>query len=89
MGQLTPEAMGQMMQLGTQGGGLSPQQLPAITGYTIEEAGGDDETETFHVTFLSASGTATVAARWKQVMGQWKIASLELVSAEAAGEAGS
>ncbi|MEZ4493659.1 MAG: hypothetical protein R3C29_10160 [Dehalococcoidia bacterium] len=89
MGQLTPEAMAQMMQLGAQGGGLTPQQMPAITGYTIEEAGSDGESETFNVTFTSAIGTATVAARWKQVLGQWKIAGIALVSAEQTGEAGS
>ena len=82
MGQLTPEAMAQMMQLGSQGGGLTPQQLPQITGYSIEEAGSDAESETFNVTFNSAAGTATIATRWKQVLGQWKIAGIELVSAE-------
>lgn len=84
MGQLTPDAMAQMMQLGAQGGGLSPQQMPSITGYEIEEAGRDDDSETFNVTFQSPAGTATIAVRWTQVMGQWKIAGLSLVSAEAA-----
>jgi hypothetical protein len=86
MGHLTPEAMAQMMQLGAQGGGLTPQQLPSITGYAIEEAGSDGESETFHVTFNSEIGSATIAATWKQVMGQWKVASLALVSAEQTGE---
>ncbi len=89
MGQLTPEAMAQMMQLGAQGGGLTPQQLPSITGYTIEAAGVDGESETFNVTFISAVGTATVAARWKQVLGQWKIAAIELLSAQQTEQKGS
>lgn len=85
MGQLTPEALGQMMQLGGQGG-MSPAQMPSIEGYEIAEAGSDGESETFHVTFRSAVGTATLSARWKQVLGQWKITEIGLVSAEAAGE---
>jgi hypothetical protein len=89
MGQLTPEAMAQMMQLGAQGGGLTPQQLPSITGYTIEDVGSDGESETFNVTFTSAAGTATIAARWKQVLGQWKIAAIQLVSAQQTEQSGS
>jgi hypothetical protein len=83
MGQLTPEAMAQMLQLGGQGG-MTPQQLPAISGYEIVEAGQDAESETFHVTFHSEAGTATLSTRWKQILGHWKIAELGLVSAEAA-----
>ena len=87
MGQLTPEAMAQMLQLGSQGG-MTPQQLPAISGYEIADAGTDSESQTFHVTFQSEAGTATLSTRWKQVLGQWKIAELGLVSAQAAPGAG-
>lgn len=88
MGQLTPEALGQMMQLGSQGG-MSPAQMPSIEGYEIEEAGSDGESETFHVTFRSAAGNATLSARWEQIMGQWKITAIGLVSAQsAAGDEG-
>jgi len=83
MGQLTPEALAQMMQLGSQGG-MSPAQMPGITGYEIAAAGADAESETFHVTFHSPVGAATLSARWKQIMGQWKITEVGLVSAEAA-----
>jgi hypothetical protein len=82
MGQLTPEALAQMMQLGGQGG-MSPAQMPSIEGYEIAEAGSDGDSETFYVTFRSAVGTATLSARWKQVLGQWKITEIGLVSAEA------
>ena len=83
MGQLTPEALAQMMQLGGQGG-MSPAQMPSISGYDIAEAGADAQSETFHVTFHSPAGKATLSAKWKQLMGQWKIAEIGLVSAEPA-----
>lgn len=85
IGQLTPEAMAQMMQLGNQGS-LTPQQMPAITGYEIQEAGSDGDSESFDVTFHSQAGSATLRGRWKRVMDQWKIAEVTLISAEAAGD---
>jgi len=83
MADVTPQALQQMMQLGS-GGGLTPQSMPSITGYTIAEAGRDGEAELFHVTFESAAGSATLATRWEQVMGQWKITEVGLVAAEGA-----
>ena len=37
------------------------------------------------VAFRSSVGTATLATTWKQVMGQWKLTAVSLVSAEMAG----
>lgn len=89
MADITPEALTQMMTLGAQAGGLSPAQMPNIEGYEIAEMGETgDGGQLFQVTFRSSVGTATLGATWKQVMGQWKIAKVELVSAEPAPGAG-
>lgn len=84
MADLTPEALGQMMTLGSAPGGMSPATMPNITGYEIADAGEDGDAHVFHVTFTSTAGQATLAATWKQIMGQWKITAVSLVSAEAA-----
>lgn len=84
MADITPEALAQLMQLGAQAGGLSPAQMPNIEGYDLVEAGEQDGGQVFHVTFRSAVGRATVSATWKQVMGQWKMAGVGLVSVEPA-----
>jgi len=82
MADLTPEALGQMMQLGASAGSLSPTSMPNITGYEIAEIGPEGDGEVFHIAFTSPAGKATLAATWKQIMGQWKIAAVSLVSAE-------
>jgi hypothetical protein len=73
------------MQLGAAAGGLSPTQMPNISGFELTEAGATDdgEGEIFQVAFTSPVGTATLAATWREVLGQWKITAVELVSAEA------
>lgn len=82
MGDITPEALAQMMQLATSAGGLSPATMPNIEGYGISDIGPDGDGEVFDVTFRSSAGTATLRATWKLVMGQWKITAVGLVSAE-------
>ena len=85
MADVTPEALAQMMQMGTQAGGVSPAQMPNIEGYDLKDFGPqEDGGELFHVTFRSSAGTATLGATWKQLMGQWKIVAVNLVSAEPA-----
>ena len=84
MGDLTPEALTQMLQLAAQSGGMSPAAMPNIQGYELTELPSGDEGELFHVTFTSPQGQATLAATWKQVMGQWKITAIGIVSAEQA-----
>jgi hypothetical protein len=83
MADLTPEALAQMMAMGASAGSLSPASMPNITAYEIAEIGLDGDSEVFHITFTSAVGRATLAATWRQIMGQWKIAAVSLVSAEA------
>ena len=85
MADITPEALAQMMQMGAQAGGLSPAQMPNIEGYEVEEMGTEGDAERFHVTFRSSAGTATLGTLWKQIMGQWKLTAVDLVSAEPAG----
>lgn len=85
MADITPEALAQMMQMGAQAGGLSPAQMPNIEGYEVEEKGMEADAEVFHVTFRSPVGRATLGTSWKQIMGQWKLTAIELVSAELAG----
>lgn len=85
MADITPEALSQMMTMGAAAGGLAPSSMPGIEGYEISELGEQPEGgELFHVTFASSVGRATLATTWKQVMGQWKIAAVSLVSAEPA-----
>jgi hypothetical protein len=85
MADITPDVLAQVMAMGAQApAGLSPANMPNIEGYEITEAGLDADAEVFHVTFRSNIGTATLAASWKQVMGQWKIVAVSLVSAELA-----
>jgi hypothetical protein len=89
MADITPEALAQMMQLGAQAGAMSPASMPSIEGYEISEMGEDADGQVFQMTFRSPIGRATVAMTWKQIMGQWKIAAVALVSVEpTTGEAG-
>lgn len=84
MADITPDVLAQVMAMGAQAGGLSPAQMPNIQGYEIQEMGQEDGADVFHVTFRSDAGTATLSASWKQVMGQWKVVAVSLVSAEPA-----
>ena len=45
-----------------------------ITG--VDDA---EEGELFHVRFTSPAGTATLATRWTQIMGRWKIAHVAVI----------
>ena len=81
MADITPEVLMQMMQLGS-GGGLTPQSMPSITGYELTSIGQDDDAEVFHAKFLSAIGSATLSAKWRLVLGQWKIVDIGLVGYE-------
>ena len=84
MGDITPEALAQVMQLVPQGGaGLSLANMPNISGYQLLQFGPqEDGGELFHATFESSLGKATLGLVWKQIMGQWKIASVSLVGIE-------
>ncbi len=85
MADITPDVLGQVMAMGAQApGGLSPASMPNIQGYEITEKGSEGDAEVFEVAFRSDIGTATISASWKQVMGQWKITAVSLVSAELA-----
>ena len=89
MADITPDALAQMMQLGARAGAMSPAAMPGIEGYEITDMGEDAGGAVFHIAFRSAIGRATIATTWKQIMGQWKIAAVALVSVEPApGEAG-
>jgi hypothetical protein len=86
MADITPDVLAQVMAMGAEAGGLSPTQMPNIQGYDLLDFGEYDGAQVFHVTFTSDAGTATIAASWKQVMGQWKIVSVSLISAEPAAQ---
>ena len=86
MGDITPDALTQMMQMAA-AGGLSPAAMPNIEGYEITEMPAADDGEVFEVEFRSAVGKATLSTTWKEIMGQWKIAAVSLVSAEPAPSA--
>ena len=82
MSDITPEAIAQLMQLAPAGGGPSLMSMPAISGYEISELGPEGDARWWQVAFISASGRATLAASWKQVLGQWKITGVRLVGIE-------
>ena len=84
MADITPEALAQMMQLGAAAGGMSPAAMPNIQGYEVTELPPDGEAQIFHVRFASSIGHATLSTAWKQIMGQWKITTVGLVSVEPA-----
>lgn len=85
MADITPDVMAQVMAMSAQAPqGLSLASMPNIQGYEIVEKGLEGDAEVFEVAFKSDIGTATIAASWKQVMGQWKITAVSLVSAELA-----
>jgi hypothetical protein len=84
MADITPEALAEMMKLAAGAGEMSLAQLPAIEGYDISEVGPEGDTSVFEVTFRSAAGTATLAAAWREVLGQWKITAVRLVSLDPA-----
>jgi hypothetical protein len=88
MADITPEALTQLMQLGAaaSAGGLSITSMPSMTGYELTELGPDGDAEVFQATFSSSAGTATLATKWKQILGQWKITEVAVVSAQITGD---
>ena len=82
MADITPEVLGQMMQMATAAGGMSPTAMPNIERYEIVEAPSEDDGEVFHVTFFAPQGRVTLGTTWKQLMGQWKVTNIALVSFE-------
>ena len=84
MADITPEALAQVMALGAEAGGLAPTTMPNIQRYELLDFGPDGDVHLFHVKFVSDAGTATLAASWKLIMGQWKVVAVSLVSAEPA-----
>ncbi len=88
MADITPEAIAQLMQMAPAGGGMPLLSMPAISGFAIEELEPAGEAPVYQVRFESASGHATLATEWKQVVGQWKITGVRLVSWELDGKSG-
>lgn len=82
MSMITPEALTQIMTMGQATGGLSLAQMPQITGYTMTPAGETEDATLYDVRFESTAGNVTLRATWKVVLGQWKIAAIEVLSAE-------
>lgn len=68
MGDLTPEALAKAMQMG---GG--PQ---GVTGYDLVDGGADGDDHLFEITYQAAVGPMTIASRWRDVSGAWKIVDL-------------
>ena len=88
MADITPEAIAQMMQMAPAGGGMPLTSMPSISGYTVEERDPAGDAQVYEVRFESPSGHAALATEWKQVVGQWKITGVQLVSWELNGQAG-
>ncbi len=79
MADITPEALGKLMQMAPSAGQMNLAALPQITGYQVDELAAAGEVQRYRVTFQSALGTVTLASHWKQVLGQWKIADFDEV----------
>jgi hypothetical protein len=84
MALITPEALAQVMTMGQETGGLSLAQMPQITDYTLHPAGETEDASLYDVTFNSTAGSVALRATWKNVLGQWKIAAIEVLSAQVA-----
>lgn len=87
MADITPEALGQMMQMGASAraaGIPTPTAMPGIESYQIEPTGETADEASFDVTFVSPAGTATLATTWKRVLGRWKVAGVSLAAASPA-----
>ncbi|MFN0096695.1 MAG: hypothetical protein ACKVVT_18210 [Dehalococcoidia bacterium] len=80
MADITPEALAQLMALAPQGGGLSLTSMPNISGHEVTPIRADGDSFVYHVAFQSDAGTATIAATWREVLGQWKVVALALVA---------
>lgn len=89
MADVTPQALAQLMQLAGQAGAMAPGAMPADATYRIEERGAVADGERFDVTFESAAGAVSLATTWSLILGRWKVAGIELLSAEIAGDEGS
>lgn len=85
MSDITPEALAQMMAFVPQGGALSLANMPNISGHEVIAIGpADDGGYVYHIAFTSAIGKATLAATWREVLGQWKATALALVAIQPA-----
>lgn len=84
MADITPEALAQLMQHMPPSGQMSLTSMPAINRYDIEALGPAGEAHVYNVTFHSEMGKATLGSEWKQILGQWKISGVTLMSLEPA-----
>lgn len=85
MADITPEAMAKLMQMGAEAqaaGHPTPTTMPNIDSYEVVDDESDANGSTFHVTFVAPIGRATVKTRWEQLLGEWKLVDIALVSAE-------
>ena len=84
MADITPEALGKLMQMMPAGGGPSLASLPAITGYDLEHLGQHGDSERYRACFASESGTVQFVTSWRIVFGQWKVVDFSDVEVQAA-----
>ncbi len=73
MGDLTPEALGNLM--ANAGGGMGT--MPTLTAFNIENHDQDGDDHVFTVKF-SGDQDFTAVATWRDVGGAWKIADLKM-----------
>ncbi|MBI2723981.1 MAG: hypothetical protein HYX50_02860 [Chloroflexi bacterium] len=73
MNDLTPEAMGQVMQNAGAGMGATPQ----LTSFNIERHDQNGDDHIFKITF-AGDQDFTALATWREVGGAWKIAALTM-----------
>jgi hypothetical protein len=76
MGDLTPEALGQVMaNAGGGGGGMGA--MPTLSSFAIESHEQQGEDHIFRVKF-SGEQDFTAIVTWRDVGGAWKIAALDM-----------
>lgn len=88
MADVTPQALAQLMQMGSQAGQMSPGQMPPDAVYSIEERGATAAGERFDVTFSSSIGTVSLNTTWTPIAGRWKVAAVEVLEVDIRDGAG-
>ncbi len=74
----TPNGMGQAMALQSQmqaAGGPQPTGTPTVT---VEVQGQEGDDHLVDIVMSSDAGTRTIATRWKDVAGSWKVDGIAL-----------
>lgn len=68
----TPDGMAKAMAMQAERA-ASGQPQPAATGFEVELAGQDGDDHLVDIVLKNAEGQATMATRWRDIAGAWKV----------------